>query len=493
MLNKLEMLLMNDKSFKVTKWTYTTGAIGRDMNYTLVSMFLITYIQFTMNLTTAQFSALTTIIVVCRIIDAITDPIMGVVIESVRLNYGKFKPWIIIGAVANSIFTVSLFVFRPEGWAFVVFFGFAYFMWGITYTINDISYWSMLPALTSDAEARDQIATLLVVFATIGSIAAAGLIPIFVVGDAVKMYAAITVVIAMVFLGCSLMTGICVKERPRGETEQEKIKLRDMFKIIKGNDQLVIMAIVVLVYTLGSGLQVAFGFNFFTFEYNYSVGGEKLFVFTVMYALGTLVPQMSYGIINKRLKRKQILHLSMIITAIGYFAFMAFGYILPRNDVLLYSIGFIIFFGQGLFYVAMIIMFTNTIEYNEYITGNRYESLVFSLRPFMVKMATAIQQGIVTLILIVSGIYSYSTQIAVLEQQKGKNLITMEQVFTKADEIVRIATTNEYMLIILRIGMTIVPLILLFIGYYLSVKKYKIDEEMYDKIVVEINNRKINM
>lgn len=481
---------MKDKEFTVTKWTYSAGGIGRDMAYTLVSMFLITYIQYTMNLTTAQFTAISTIIVICRVIDAITDPIMGTIIENTRFKYGKFKPWIIIGAISNSIFIILLFVLRLEGWAFVAFFGFAYFMWGITYTINDISYWSMLPALTSNAEERDKIATLMVVFATVGAISSAGLIPIFVVGDAVNKYAYIAIFVAIVFLGCSLMTGICVKERSREETDQEKISLRDMFKIIISNDQLVIMAIVVLLYTLGSGLQVAFGFNFFTFEYNYSLGGEKLFIFTVMYALGTLAPQMGYGIINKKLKRRQILHLSMIITSIGYLAFMAFGYILPRNDVLLYSIGFTTFFGQGLFYVAMIIMLTNTIEYNEFTTGKRYESVVFSVRPFMVKLATAIQQGIVTLVLIVSGIYGYSSQIAVLEQAKGKNLMTMEEVFTKADEIVRMATTNEYMLLILRIGMTIVPLILVFTGYYLAVKKYKVDEEMYDNMVEEINKRK---
>lgn len=480
---------MDNKSFKITKWTYSSGGIGRDMAYTLVSMFLITYIQYTMNLTTAQFTAISTVIVICRVIDAITDPIMGTIIENTRFKYGKFKPWIIIGAIANSVVIILLFVFRVEGWEFVTFFTFAYFMWGITFTINDISYWSMLPALTSDAEEREKITSLMVVFATIGSIAAAGLIPIFVVGDAIKKYAGIAIFVALFFLGCSLMTGICAKEREREDEKQEKINLLDMFKIIMGNDQLVIMAIVVLVYTLGSGLQVALGFNFFTFEYNYSVGGEKLFIFTIMYALGTLAPQMSYGSINKKLNRKQILHLSMIITAVGYLAFMAFGYIIPRNDILLYSIGFITFFGQGLFYVVMIIMLTNTIEYNEFITGKRYESIVFSVRPFMVKLASATQQGIVTLVLIVSGIYNYSSQIAILEQEKGKNLITMEEVFTKADEIVRVASINENMLLILRIGMTIIPLILIYIGYYLAVKKYKINEEAYDDIVAEIKKR----
>ena len=142
--------MMNEKGFRLTKWAYSSGGIGRDMAYTLVNIFLITYIQYTMKLSQAQFTAITIIIVVCRIWDAVFDPMMGTIIENTNFKYGKFKPWIIIGAVANSTFIALLFSFRVEGWAFVAFFGVAFLFWGMTFSINDISYWSMLPSLTSE-------------------------------------------------------------------------------------------------------------------------------------------------------------------------------------------------------------------------------------------------------------------------------------------------------------------------------------------------------
>lgn len=82
---------------KRTKWTYCIGATGRDMAYALVSMFLLTYIQYTMKLTVAQYAAISAIMVVCLLWDAINDPMMGIIIENSHLKAGKFKPWIFMG------------------------------------------------------------------------------------------------------------------------------------------------------------------------------------------------------------------------------------------------------------------------------------------------------------------------------------------------------------------------------------------------------------
>ena len=79
-----------------TKWTYCIGATGRDMAYTLVSMFLLTYIQYTMKLTVAQYATISAIVVVCLLWDAINDPLMGIIIENAKLKSGKFKPWILL-------------------------------------------------------------------------------------------------------------------------------------------------------------------------------------------------------------------------------------------------------------------------------------------------------------------------------------------------------------------------------------------------------------
>ena len=94
----------NNKLDKRTKWSYCIGATGRDMAYALVSMFLLTYIQYTMKLTVAQYAVISAIMVVCLLWDAINDPMMGIIIENSHLKAGKFKPWIFIGVIFGNPF-----------------------------------------------------------------------------------------------------------------------------------------------------------------------------------------------------------------------------------------------------------------------------------------------------------------------------------------------------------------------------------------------------
>ena len=159
-----ESYMENNKLDKRTKWSYCIGATGRDMAYALVSMFLLTYIQYTMKLTVAQYAVISAIMVVCLLWDAINDPMMGIIIENSHLKAGKFKPWIFIGVILNSLIIICLFTVRPEGWGFVAFFGVGYLLWGMTYTMNDIAYWGMLPSLTSDPGERNWLVTVQGIF-----------------------------------------------------------------------------------------------------------------------------------------------------------------------------------------------------------------------------------------------------------------------------------------------------------------------------------------
>ncbi|MFA5154327.1 MAG: MFS transporter, partial [Clostridia bacterium] len=90
------------KTFNRNKWFYSTGGIGRDMAYQLFSAYLLTYVMFTKTITNAQFAAISVIMIVCRIFDALNDPIMGGIIENTKMKLGKFKPWILIGALTSA-------------------------------------------------------------------------------------------------------------------------------------------------------------------------------------------------------------------------------------------------------------------------------------------------------------------------------------------------------------------------------------------------------
>ena len=434
----------NNKLDKRTKWSYCIGATGRDMAYALVSMFLLTYIQYTMKLTVAQYAVISAIMVVCLLWDAINDPMMGIIIENSHLKAGKFKPWIFIGVILNSLIIICLFTVRPEGWGFVAFFGVGYLLWGMTYTMNDIAYWGMLPSLTSDPGERNWLVTVQGIFICIGQFSVAGLLPDMVAGNAIMAYRTAAIVIAFCFIGFQLLTVFGVKERKRPE-KKRTLSLKDMFHIFLRNDQLIVIGIACLLFQIGNGLLIMIGMNFFYFEFGYSVGGSLVFWFTIMYGLGTLISEASFAWLSSKFTRNQIITAATSITVIGYMLFMSVGYIVPKHD-----------------------------------------SIISAVRSFATKLASAVDQAVVALILIISNIYAISQKISGLEIKAGTGELTSENVIVQADKFIQTADAGQRF--ILRLGIVAVPVISIGAAYILIKRKYIIDERKYEELVAEIKS-----
>lgn len=469
-----------------TKWSYSIGATGRDMAYTLVNMYLITYIQYTMKLTVAQFGAISACIVVCLIWDAINDPMMGIIIENSHLKGGKYRPWILMGMLSNAVIIVLLFTVRPQGWWFVLFFGISYLLWGMTYTMNDISFWGMLPSLTSDPQERNTLVTLMSIFICIGQFSVAGILPTVVAGNAVNAYRIAALVIALCFIGFQLLTFFGVKERPRQELK-EKLSLKDMFRIFGRNDQLITIGIASFLFNIVNGLLIVFAVNFFYFEFGYEQGGNLVFLFTVMYGLGTLISQAMFALLSKHFSRMSLLRIFTCTIVLGYVLLMLIGYVLPKNVILINAIGFLIFFSQGLYNLVIVVMLNNTIEYDEFRYGERHDSIISAVRSFSAKLSGAMNQGISAVVLIISGIYMISQQITDLEIESGKGTLTSSEVFQKAATYMDTVTGEQ--LLTLRLGIVIIPILMILACYFLIRRKYKIDEKEYDRIVAEIAKR----
>ena len=471
-----------------TKWSYCIGATGRDAAYALISMYLINYIQYTMKLTSAQFATVSAIMAGCLIWDAINDPLMGIIIENAHLKQGKFRPWILLGAILNAIVIVILFTVRPQGWGFVVFFGFSYLLWGMTYTMNDISYWGMLPSLSSDASTRNLLVTLMSIFVCIGQFSIAGIVPTVIAGNAINAYRTVALVVALAFLGFQLLVYFGVKERERKDSDH-KISLKGMLKIFLRNDQLIPAGIAFFLFNIGSNLPIIFGYNFFNFEFGYSEAGNLIFIFTVMFGLGTLFSQAIFAAVTKKFSRRKILTYSIVLISIGYILLLGYDYVLPKNVILLNAIGFLIFFCQGIFNMTMIVMINNTIEYDEYKFHERHDSVISTVRSFAVKFASALNQAISALVLIISGIYAISQKISALEIEVGRGSMESEEALATANSYIATVTTRQTF--ILRLGMVLIPMIVMLTSYFITKKKYKIDEEMYDSMVAEIASRNV--
>ena len=106
---------------KRNRYMFGLGTVGRDMMYTMVSMYLIHFFTEVLNLPDSTMWWMTGAMTILRIFDAVNDPIMGFLVDNTNSRFGKFKPWIAIGGIVGGILTILLFTdFSLEGGKYVI-------------------------------------------------------------------------------------------------------------------------------------------------------------------------------------------------------------------------------------------------------------------------------------------------------------------------------------------------------------------------------------
>lgn len=490
---------------RLTKWLYCSSGMFRDGVFQFVSMFLLTFVQFfalgfakTPEEYGMYFGVITIIVVILRIWDGVNDPIMGWLIEKCKFKWGKYRPWILIGALSNSIVTILMFWILPEGWAYIATFAVWYFLWDFTYTMNDIAYWSVLPSLSSKEKVRANLTTTLSIFISVGTFAVGGIVPLLAAGNVGQVYQIIAIVTSVLFFVSQLILVIFMKER-KVDTQvaqsDEKMRLRDIFLVMVKNSQLRVSIIAMLIYYIGSGFLVAAGLNYFYFTYGYQEGGSLQFIFTVVFAVATFAGQFLFPLLKNKAKwsNMKIFTICSITTICSYVLLFAYVFIPDPKTFfpMLCVFAFFAFIGQTIMSLVLYIMIQDTIDFNEYKNKERREAATFSLRAFSAKMASSIQQGLLFLFLTISSLYVIQQQIANVEREfnvgGGAEVLGESYVFNIVDPV--IAGIDHSQLVIFHIGFTLVPMLMFLISFLLIKFKYKINEENHASMIKAINAR----
>ena len=370
------------------KYSYGIGAFGKDLVYAFVATYLMMFFTDEVGLSSVFVGGL---FFVSRFWDAINDPIMGNIVDNTNTRWGKFRPWILIGTLINAIVLVFLFV-NPtsflSGKMVYVYCSVAYILWGMTYTIMDIPYWSMIPSFTSDPAERDKMSVIPRIFATIGgsTVNTFGLmiIAILGVGSNSVGYFRLGLIISIVFVISTLITVFNVKEKNTVKN-QEKIKLKEVFEILFKNDQLLIIIVSVIIYQIALFLVGGFALYFF----KYAIQNENLYtVFTGISTIAQVCALMLFPKLVSKLSRKIVYGLACLLP-IGGFLGMFFISSISTNSVLLCMSGIIYNLGFALSSASTTVMLCDAVDYGEYKIGKRSESIIFSMQTFIVKFATA--------------------------------------------------------------------------------------------------------
>lgn len=451
-----------NKAENRNKFTFGLGTVGRDMVYSMVSMYLIFYMTDIIEMSTSTLWWITAIVLGARVFDALNDPVMGVIVDNTNTKYGKFKPWIAFGALVSGVLTVLLFTdFGLQGAAYIGVFAVIYLCWGMSFTANDISYWSMLPSLSLDQKKREEIGSVARICANIGLFfVVAGIVPITTaLGDALgsmqKGYFAFAILIVLIMWGGQCITLFGVKEPKVVEKEQEHTSLREMVKVIFGNDQLLYTAISMALFMIGYTTTTSFGLYYFKYAY----GDEGMYsIFAVILGVSQIAALVVFPMISRHFERKTLYWFATILVVAGYVIF----FFAPTNTMTFIGIaGVLLFVGQAFIQLMMLMFLADTVEYGYWKSGRRNDSVTFSLQPFINKMGGAVASGVVGATVIISGIKDAASAAEVTAQG----------------------------LFIMKAAMMVLPLICILAGFVIYLKKYKIDRKMYETILEELRQR----
>ena len=393
-----------EKLDKRNKYCFGLGTIGRDMFYSVVSMYLMTYLTEVLQLSDSMLVKMTTMLLVLRIFDAVNDPFMGVVIDNTMGRFGKFKPWIAMGAVTGGAAMLLMFTdMGLTGTAFVLVMGALYLVWDLTYGLNDIAYWSMLPSLTLHQKERERIGAFARICANVGMFSVVvAILPVTgalgeLLGSAQKGWFVFAAAVVLLMLGFQCITLFGVSNKAVNFKREDKTTLKEMVSVLFKNDQLLWTAIAMALFNIGYFTTTSFGVYFFTYAYK---DANMYSIFAVVLAVSQLTALAVFPKFSAKYSRKQLYAFSTALVLAGYALF----FFSPMNMIYIGVAGVLIFVGQAFIQLMMLMFLSDTIEYGQWKLGKRNESVTLSIQPLLNKLGGAVSTGIVGYTLVISGI-----------------------------------------------------------------------------------------
>ena len=458
-----------------SRLSYAAGAFGNDVFYATLSTYFIMFV------TTHLFNTgdpkqnshyvllITNIISILRILEVFIDPLIGNMIDNTNTKYGKFKPWVVGGGIISSITLLLLFtdlggLNKTNPFLYLVLFGIIYLVMDVFYSIKDIGFWSMIPALSLDSHEREKMATFARIGSTIGAnIVGVAIMPIVLFfsmtnnsgsGDKSGWFW-FAFIVALIGVITSIAVGIGTREvESKLRDNNEKTSLKQVFKVLGKNDQLMWLSLGYWFYGLGINTLNALQLYYFTFILGDS--GK----YSILYGLNTVVGLVSVSLFPSlagKFNRKRLFYgcIAVMLGGIGIFSIA--GTSLP----IILTAAELFFIPQPLVFLVILMIISDSVEYGQWKLGHRDESLTLSVRPLIDKLGGAMSNWLVSTFAVAAGMTTGASA----------STITTHQQF------------------IFKLGMFAFPAATMLIGAFIVARKITLTEARHAKIVEELEHR----
>ncbi|AYN50261.1 glycoside-pentoside-hexuronide (GPH):cation symporter [Lactobacillus johnsonii] len=403
--------------------SFCLGNLGHSAFYGVMSTYFVIFITSSMfsgmqaSIADKLIGLITGLMVVIRIAELVIDPILGNIVDNTKTKWGKFKPWILVGTLVSALLLLVLFTgifgLAQKSWLlFAVLFILIYIGFDIFYSLSDVSYWGMVPALSEDSHARG-IYTSLGAFS--GTIGWNGLtiivVPIvtsvtyMVTGkheEGAAGWLAFAAVISALAIVCALIVCFGTKEKHNiiRNSAKQKTSLKQVFGAIFHNDQILWPSLAYLLYSLA--YIITNGVLFYMYKFVIGKPNEFWVVGVIATIIGFCISP-SFPILNKYIPRKWLFVAGQTCMVLAYVLFI-FG----RNNVILMDLGLVLLninFAQ----LVTVLTLTDAIEYGQLKNGQRNEAVVLAVRPMIDKFTGAVSNALVSYVAIAAGMTGTAT------------------------------------------------------------------------------------
>ena len=404
---------------------YACGNLGQAAFYNAMSTYFIVYVTGCLfsgvdkALAAKLIGVITSLVVIIRIAEIFIDPLLGNLIDNTNTKWGRFRPWQFFGGLISAVLLAVIFsgmfgLVNVNTTLFIVLFVITFVVLDVFYSLRDISYWGMIPALSSDSHERSTYTAL---GSFTGSIGYNGItvvvIPIVsyftwtltgAKGEGQAGWTSFGIIVGLLGILTAWTVAFGTKESTnalRAKAQKNGNPL-EAFKALFQNDQLLWVALSYLLYAIANVATTGVLMYMFKFILNNSAAYSIVGVVSV---IAGIIMAPLYPILNKRIPRRYLYLGGMVLMVLGYLLF-----IVGTDNLAVVTVGLVFFYlPQTFIQMTAILSLTDSIEYGQLKNGKRNEAVTLSVRPMLDKIAGACSNGIVGAVAIAAGMIGSAT------------------------------------------------------------------------------------
>lgn len=375
------------------RFGYGMGDFACNLIWQVISLYLLYFYTDVMGLSPAAIAAM---FIVCRILDAITDVLVGFAIDKTKSKWGKSRPWFLFGALPFALAAFLAFSvpdISPQGkliYAYVT-----YIFLSFMYTVVNIPLASILPAMTDDVNERTVLATWRKFFAFLGStiVSATALTMVQMIGKGNEAlgFRIVMGIFGIVGCLCFFLTFALVRENNLPK-EEKKATLKATASSLAQNTPWKLFALNILFMWTGYFLQS----SALIYYYKYYIGSTALS--SLVATLMTMIPMaanLTVPFLAKRLGKRNLYSSAAAVQLLGLLVIL----FADKNTTIILAGAVISACGYGIKESIYFSMQADPVDYGEWKTGIQAAGTLSSINGFLGKVAQAIAGGVSGLLL----------------------------------------------------------------------------------------------